>query len=272
MGGHGDKRETVFTLNGETVVAHGAETVLDVARRLGVHIPTLCHHEAVTAYGACRLCLVEVSWGKRSKLVTSCLYQPYENDAVETDSARVHAARRMVLEMLLARCPDVEVIRDMGKAYGVAQSRFPSMEAPGPSGCILCGLCVRVCDEVVGASAIGYANRGTQRYVSTPHGDNADACIGCGACVFVCPTGALHLEDKDGIRTMVEFNTSMPMVKCGACGEYFATEKQLRAMLEKTQVPEETALKCPKCRGADFTGIAGKALLALQADAGKTGS
>ena len=257
-----EEKETRFTLNGEEVIAYGEETVLDVAKREGVHIPALCHHESVSPYGSCRLCIVEAFWGKRSKLVTSCIYQPWEGDRIETDNQHVRRVRRTVLEMLLARCPEAEAIQVLAREYGIEEPRFQGASAPGPANCILCGLCVRVCDEVVGQSAIGYANRGTERYITPPYGEQAEECIGCGACVFVCPTGALHYEDVDGKRLMKELNASMPLVKCHVCGEYFATEKTIEKIRERLKLPEEAARTCPRCRGAEFADVLRKALLA----------
>lgn len=259
------EKEIRFTLNGKQVVARGGETVLDVAGRHDVYIPSLCYHESVAPYASCRLCVVEVSWGKRSKLVTSCVYQPYENDSIETDNERVRRVRRTILEMLLARCPGSEAIRELAREYGVEETRFEETPPPGPANCILCGLCVRVCDEVVGQSAIGYANRGTERYITTPYGEQAEECIGCCACVFVCPTGALHYEDIDGKRVMKEMNTSMPLARCRVCGEYFATEKTIERIKDRLKVPEELARTCPRCRGAEFADTLSKALSAASA-------
>jgi NADH dehydrogenase/NADH:ubiquinone oxidoreductase subunit G len=248
-----------FTLDGCPVRAEPGETVLSVAKRQGVAIPTLCHHDSVSDQGACRLCIVEVFWGKRSKLVTSCLYTPYENDRVETSNARVRRARRMVLELLLARCPEVALIRDMAREYGIVEPRFRRQGSPEER-CILCGLCVRVCDEVVGQQAIGYAHRGVKRVVATPFGDQADECIGCGACVFICPTGALHYEDMDGWRFLKELNTKVPLIKCGVCGRAFATAHQLEKVRVRLKLPEALVGTCPACRDREFRQLVEKML------------
>lgn len=249
-----DEKDIEFSLDGQPVRARPGETVLSVAKRHGIRIPALCHHESVSAYGACRLCVVEVFWGKRSKLVTSCIYMPYENDRVETDNERVRRTRRMVLELLLARCPNVEVIRDLAREYGVDAARFRTNGAADTERCILCGLCVRVCGEVVGQHAISYANRGMERVITTPFADQAEECVGCGACVFVCPTDALHYEDIDGQRIMKELKTTLPLLKCRVCGRPFATEKQVARIRERLNLPDELAETCPSCRGSEFRG------------------
>jgi len=242
-----------FTLDGREVHAAPGETVLGVAKRYGIEIPALCHHEALTPYGACRLCVVEAFWGKRSKLVTSCIYTPWEDERIETNTERVRRTRKMILELLLARCPEVELIQDLAREYGVEQARFRSHGVDvSHERCILCGLCVRVCAEAVGQSAIGYANRGSERVISTPFGKNADECIGCGACVFVCPTDALHYEDIDGKRIMKELKTAVPMVSCRVCGDYFAAVDQVAKVRERLKLSDELAETCPRCRGAEF--------------------
>lgn len=250
-----DERIT-FILDGQPVQAEPGETVLSVARRHGVDIPTLCQHDSVTAYGACRLCLVEVTWGKRSKLVTSCLYTPYPDDRVETNNDRVRKMRALVLELMLARAPGADAVRTLAKEYGVAAPRFrQAVVSADENRCILCDLCVRTCAEVVGQSAIGYANRGSQRVISVPFGEQAEECIGCGACVFVCPTDALRYEDIDGQRIFPELRTTVPLATCRVCGVEFSTEKQLAKVQQRLQIPEEVAHTCPRCRGTAFTQV-----------------
>ena len=254
--------DITFTLDGGPVQGRPDETVLSVARRNGVRIPTLCFHESVAPYGVCRLCVVEVFWKKRSKLVTSCVYTPSEGDVVEANNERVRRARRMILELLLARSPDAEVVRDLAREYGVDASRFPRPTGrPAVSDrCILCGLCVRVCDEAVGVAAIGFEGRGTARTISTPFRSAAEDCTGCGACVFVCPTGALHFEDANGRRNMKELDAAIPLVSCRTCGRPFATERQIARICERLHLPAESAEICPACRAAATTGIVGELL------------
>ena len=243
------EQETTFTLNGTPAKAGPGETVLSVARRSGIDIPALCHHDAVADYGACRLCVVEVRWGNRSKLVTSCLYTPYQNDAVDTNSPRVRATRRMLLEMLWARCPDVERVRNLAREYGVEQPRFQTTTSTAlDKRCTLCGLCVRVCAEAIGQHAIGYAHRGVEREVTAPFTRQADKCIGCGACVCVCPTGALHMDESDDGIVMREFNTRLPMAKCKSCGRPFTTVQQVAKAQGRLKVADDTVDICPACK------------------------
>jgi bidirectional [NiFe] hydrogenase diaphorase subunit len=186
-----------FKINGQEVEAQSDWTVLDAAREKGIHIPTLCYHEAVGPSGACRLCVVEVVEGNGSKVVISCMVPVKEGLAVLTDSDRVKNVRRWILEMLLAECPASQEIRALAAEYGVKTSRFSSKNPEEQ--CMLCGLCVRVCREVVGVSAVTMVGRGVHKVIGTPFGKPSEACVACGSCVTVCPTGAMQAR-LDAVR------------------------------------------------------------------------
>lgn len=181
-----------FALNGRKRKAAPGTTVLEAARAAGVYIPALCVHEALAPYGACRMCVVEVRepGSKRWRIVASCLYEVMEGLEVRTDTERIKRYRKMLVEMMLARCPGVREVRDLAGRFGVRRTRF----ARGEEDCILCGLCVRVCSEIVGADAIGFTSRGIGRKVEAPFGIDTSRCIACGACTYVCPTGAVQME------------------------------------------------------------------------------
>ena len=114
-----------LTIDGRSVGAFEGETVLEAARRVGIEIPTLCYHPALSPYGACRLCVVEVEQRGRRRLVVSCLFPVEEGLVVWTDNERVRKARRGVMELLLARCPNVPAIRELAAKMGVQEPRFP---------------------------------------------------------------------------------------------------------------------------------------------------
>jgi coenzyme F420-reducing hydrogenase beta subunit/ferredoxin len=172
--------------------AEGQATILETARQAGIHIPTLCHHPSLEPYGSCRLCTVEVEKEGRKKFVTACNYPVEEGLAVITASAEIADIRRMILELLIARCPQEKRLLEMAREYGIVKPRF-SLE---DENCILCGLCHRVCEELVGVCAINAQNRGVVRDVDTPYGELSEDCIACGACVLVCPTRSI-LERKN---------------------------------------------------------------------------
>lgn len=178
-----------LTIDGRQLQAEPGWTVLETARQNGIHIPTLCHHEAVEPSGACRLCVVEIGDESWSKVVISCMYPVAEGLNVKTDSPRVKNVRRWILEMLLAQCPQSPELKSLAAEYGVASTRFVSHDPDEL--CILCGLCVRVCKEVVGVSAISTVGRGVHKMIGSPYGKAAEACVACGSCVTVCPTGAM---------------------------------------------------------------------------------
>jgi len=180
---------TTFKINGKEVQAEEGEYLLQVARRYGIDIPTLCHHDALEPAGMCRLCTVELFDGRRTRYVTACNYPVWEGMEVFTDTEAVHQGRKLIVELLLARCPDVPVLMDLAKKYGIAEPRF---KKEGDD-CILCGLCVRMCERM-GNSAITLTGRGAKIAVDTPFHVQTDLCMGCGACVSVCPTGHIRLE------------------------------------------------------------------------------
>lgn len=175
-------------INGLEVSVEKGMTVLEAARFLGFPIPTLCHHEGLSPYGACRLCVVEIGEGPRARLVSSCTYPAEEGLVVRTASKRVVRARRVIIELLLASCPQSKVIQDLASAHGVSRQRFKQEHED----CILCGLCVRVCKEQMMAGAVGFRGRGEERSVGTPFDKQSDVCRLCGACMYICPACQLR--------------------------------------------------------------------------------
>ncbi|UCG69037.1 MAG: FAD-dependent oxidoreductase [Thermoplasmata archaeon] len=183
-----------LTINGEEVGANPGEMLIDVAQRNGVFIPKLCNHVALKPYSACRVCIVEVKKRGRAKFTASCSYPVSEGIEVNTESEEVLKLRKMTLEALMAQAPDAESIKNMAKYYGIEKSRFNENE-DNTERCILCGLCVRICRERIGVSAIGFAGRGVSRKIATPFDKLSDVCITCGACETVCPTDAIKLHE-----------------------------------------------------------------------------
>jgi NADH dehydrogenase/NADH:ubiquinone oxidoreductase subunit G len=179
---------TMLTINGTKVQAEEGSTILEVAKLYGFNIPTICYHDELTPYGACRLCMVEVDDGKRTRVVASCLYPVKEGIKVRTHTEKIVKQRKLLLELLLARCPNSKTLQDLASKMGVEQVRF-KMENKD---CILCGLCVRMCAEQMRGGAIGFVGRGQNREVVTPFREASEVCRNCGACMYICPVVELQ--------------------------------------------------------------------------------
>jgi NADH dehydrogenase/NADH:ubiquinone oxidoreductase subunit G len=234
-----------LVIDGKNVEAKAGATILQVARENGIGIPTLCSHDSIEPSGACRLCVVEIKKGGRSRIVTSCLYQVEDGLSVDTKSERVRNVRRLVLELLLARNPESDILKELAQEMGVEpQARFLPDTDKGK--CILCRMCVRVCESVVGVSAIGLSYRGSEKAVGVPFREDSEVCIGCGACAYVCPTG--HIEMKTTLDTRSIWGRTFKMKACNTCGRYFAPEDQLKFISEQTGVPVSNLSVCTSCR------------------------
>ena len=175
-------------INGIAVSVDRGTTLLEAAQFLGLPIPTLCHMEGLSPYGACRLCVVEVGDPPNSRLVTSCTYPVEEGLTVRTASARVVRARKMIVELLLASCPQSKTLQDIASGLNVRQQRFRQEN----ENCILCGRCVRMCAEQMAAGAIGFTGRGQERSIGTPFDSTSEVCRLCGGCMYVCPVCELR--------------------------------------------------------------------------------
>lgn len=189
-------------INGLQVKVEKGTTLLEAAKFFGFPIPTLCHMEGLSPYGACRLCVVEIGEKSNAKLVSSCTYLAEEGLKVRTASARVVKARKMIIELLLASSPQSKTIQDLAAAYEVRQQRFKQEYED----CILCGLCVRMCEEQMMAKAIGFRGRGENRSIGTPFDVQAEACRLCGGCMYVCPVCSLRCTYNEPEKAI-----------CGAC-------------------------------------------------------
>jgi len=204
-------------VNNRTIEAENGETVLTVLKRAGIKVPTLCHMENLFPSGACRMCVVEVE-GQRT-LVPSCAFPVREGMKIKTHSPRVLKARKTIIELLLADHPDDCLycdrngtceLQSLSEELGVNNRKYEGARSEyqidtssmsivrDPSKCILCGRCVRVCEEIQGVSAIDFTNRGSKSVVDTAFRDglNISSCINCGQCVMVCPTGALTAKSS----------------------------------------------------------------------------
>jgi heterodisulfide reductase subunit A-like polyferredoxin/ferredoxin len=199
-----------LTINDKVAEVEDGSSVLDACKTAGFDLPTLCYVPFLEPYGACRMCTVKVADNGDFRLATSCSLPAAEGMKIVTDDDDVREARRTILELLLARAPDAEILQELAKEYGIEKSRFATEEEAAPTDvegfvpearpkkCILCGLCYRVCEQRVKAFAIGLVQRGADAEVAPPFDRPSDACLACGACASVCPTGAMTARDRLG--------------------------------------------------------------------------
>ncbi|MFC1592084.1 2Fe-2S iron-sulfur cluster-binding protein [Thermodesulfobacteriota bacterium] len=247
-------------INGKKIKATEGSTVLEAARANGIDIPTLCSNDALEAYGACRLCVVEIEQNKRKTIEASCTYPAVEGLAVKTDSPRVIEARKFVIELLLARCPNVKKVQELAREYKVADT--PAAWGKENDYCVLCGLCVRACNDVVGAGAIQFAGKGAGKVVDSPFHQSAEDCIACGSCAYVCPTGIIKKNDleKSAVcspegtaeegpkREILNWQVEYELQACTKCGNPFAPAPHLNKLTKQFFALAQFFNLCPSCR------------------------
>jgi len=172
-----------LTIDGIRAKAMEETSVLEAAREMGIVIPTLCYHPGLSPYGACRVCIVEVIKGNRSSLEASCTLPVEPGQVILTNSDKVIKARKLIIELLLASCPNSKMLQDMAANMGINRVRFKIKD----KNCILCGLCVRYCKEQMQSGGIGFVGRGTSRRVATAFEVTPEECRNCGGCEWICP-------------------------------------------------------------------------------------
>jgi len=247
-------------IDGIDVQVEKGTTILEAAQQSGIRIPTLCHNEALTPYGGCRLCIVEVTRGNTRQIVSSCAYAVEEGIKVKTATERIIKLRRFIVALLLAEAPEAKVLQDLATELGAEK---PARFVPRNEPCIACGQCIRACSELVGASAIDFARRGYDRKAASPYFERSEACIGCGTCFAICPTGAITLRDieegeqfiqPDGsvvsgpARIIDNWKVNFEMKRCRECGEAFAPAFQLEYIKKKVKLAEDFFDVCVQCR------------------------
>ncbi|MHC5037827.1 MAG: aldehyde ferredoxin oxidoreductase C-terminal domain-containing protein [Planctomycetota bacterium] len=184
------------TVDGKAIEVEAGTTVLEAAKAADVVIPALCHNPMVSTYGACRVCMTEIRSRGRSRMVTACNYPIREEIEILNASEKTKRMRKGVLALMLARWPNVPAVKGLAARAGIREAPFRHPQRDDRAdACILCGLCVRACSEVVWEDIIAFSGRGASRAVSMPFEEQYDRCIGCGTCAYICPTGAIRLED-----------------------------------------------------------------------------
>ncbi|HHW39692.1 MAG TPA: 2Fe-2S iron-sulfur cluster binding domain-containing protein [Syntrophomonadaceae bacterium] len=229
-------------IDGIEVDVISGETILEAARRAGIHIPTLCYHEAFGGQGICRMCIVEVKEGNRTRLVASCTYPVNGEIEVKTSTPEIERIRRNIVMLLYRRAPNSEFMKKLYEEYGRPGDITPS--DPEES-CIMCRLCVRACEKV-GANAISAVLRGTEKRVSTPYDEPSPDCIGCCACAQVCPTGTIRVSTMPGKYEI--WNKAFEMDRCESCSRPFVPQVILEHVRSKLGPDFTEEHLCPDCR------------------------
>ncbi|OPJ64706.1 [FeFe] hydrogenase, group A [Clostridium chromiireducens] len=201
-------------IDGDRIEFDKEKNILDLVRKAGIELPTLCYYSDLSIYGACRMCVVE---DERGAIIASCSTPPKDKMVIKTNTPKLHNHRKMILELLLStHCRDCTVCEKNNKCklqklalrFGLTNIRFKNTRTVAnldtssnalirdPNKCILCGDCVRMCSEIQNVGAIDFAFRGSKMIVSPAFGKNLGEtdCVNCGQCATVCPTGAIIIK------------------------------------------------------------------------------
>ena len=226
--------------------AEKGEYILNVARRNGIDIPTLCNSAALSGLGSCRLCVVELIEGRRSKVVASCIYPLTREAEIRTDTPKITGIRKSIMKLLLSQAPGNQYLNKTAERYDLLPP-VTAGHSEKVDNCILCGLCVKACEEI-GVNAISTSGRGTGKRVATPYEEPSTVCIGCGACAAVCPTGAIEMEEKDGTRRI--WGKTFELLRCESCGRYYEPRQYIE-FIENKAGEKLQGHYCGSCRKAN---------------------
>jgi len=207
-------------IDGRECSCERGEFLLQVARRNGIFVPSLCYHEGLGGLAACRVCIVEILERDRRRIVASCIY-PIENEIeVFTQSDAVLEQRGIVLTLLARLAPGARVIQQMARANGV---EIPLLtDKKDGDTCILCGRCTTACD-LLGSGAIAKINRGITKVVDTPYSKASLECIGCASCAQVCPTDSIPFTETES--TVNIWGRTFELQTCERCGCFISTDE-----------------------------------------------
>lgn len=235
-----------ITINGKSCECEKGEFILTVARRNGIIIPTLCHHDGFPGQGSCRLCIVEVDEGKGPKVVVSCVYPVERECVVYTDSEKIRKQRGLILALLRKKAPESEEIKGYAGIYGAPEiARFVTEDN---NKCVMCGLCVKACTSL-SVGAISTVNRGITKEIATPYHEPSSACVGCKSCAYICPTGAIKVEETPDSRTI--WGKTFKLVHCDLCGEVIGTEEEIAYAAKRAG--NEPDMLCEHCRRKELS-------------------
>ncbi len=235
-------------IDGKEVTAKPDQTILELATENGIYIPTLCHSPALEPAAMCRLCMVELYEGRRKKFVTACNFPLRRDVEIKTDTPDIRQGRKLIIELLMARCADSPLLQGLAKEYGANVQRFSDLK----DDCVMCGLCARVCEKV-GGKTLTLSGRGVEIHVNTAFSEASEFCIGCGSCVQICPVNSIVMEDVAGERILKIHGREAARVKlvhCEMCNKHFGPVIDLTKVMskfDKGAIPPSNANICPDC-------------------------
>lgn len=239
--------EEIMMINGISVKFEPEDTVLSVAKKNNIFIPTLCHHEGLKSYGACRLCLVEVIAGDKLGLTTACSLKPKKGLVVVTDSELVLKVRGILLDLLVRKYGHLNQIQELVRVCGVEKGSFEDgIKSQGAMDCVLCGRCVRVC-ESMGQHVLGFIGRGKSRIVKG-FWDLQNSCLGCMACKNVCPTGAISFYIEGNKIKNDSWKIEIPVAKCPECGKDSFPDALIQKVKESISSAKDLTSYCDRCK------------------------
>ena len=219
-------------IDGKTCTCEKGEYLLEIAKRNGIKIPSLCYHEGLSGLGACRVCVVEVIERGYSKVVISCIYPVTSEIEVFTNNDKIQEMRGVILALLSRLAPNSKKIKKLASFNRVDLPRLKDKE--GGDTCVLCGRCVTAC-EMLGTGAIAKVNRGVTKEIATPYQEPSVECIGCGSCAFICPTDSIASVQTEDSFTI--WDKTFEMQRCSECGEAFCTRAKFEYLQSKQEEP-----------------------------------
>ena len=252
------------TIDGQSVRVSEGATILEAARKAGIWIPTLCYSPAVGAQAACRLCLVGIERKGELQTVTACNYPVRRDLFVSVSGDKPTRLRRGVMQLLLARSPESQELKELAARMGIEGTPYPKV-TEAQRNCVLCGLCIAVCEQAIGASAIGFAGRGVERVVASPFRAPSEDCIACGACAAVCPVGTIQvrIHEHCGEAEISPFKSRSKLLLCAECGRRMvsvpvaaAMSDRLKGKIDWEEFRRRSRL-CPECRRKRAAGAIG---------------